>query len=443
MPQVIHGMRRFLLSLLCVLPWLALAEPVQLRIQGSNTIGATLAPALVRGLLQAQGATAIETVPGADVNELQVRARDVLGHPLRIDIAAHGSSTGFTALRSGDADLATASRSISDSESRQLQALGDLRSPASEQVIGLDGVAVIVHPDNPLPQLSTAQLAQVFSGQVTRWEQLGITAGTISLYARDDRSGTYETFKALVLDPHHAALAHHAQRFESSEALAARVKADRQAIGFSSLAAVHGAKVVAIAEGHAPAMLPTPALVASEDYPLSRRLYLYLPGKAAKPQAQALADFAQSRAGQAIVAEQGFISQQVRALPMPAQADMPPRYRALATEARRLTVNFRFQEGSASLDNKAQRDVLRVTEYLRHADKLQHKAVLVGFGDPKATLGRADLLSRLRAMAVRRELARAGVEVREVMGLGDDLPVAGNDLEQGRLRNRRVEVWVY
>ncbi|HKS13277.1 MAG TPA: phosphate ABC transporter substrate-binding/OmpA family protein [Pseudomonas sp.] len=436
-------MLRILPWLLGLLPLLACADPAHLRIQGSNTIGAALAPALVRGLLQAQGASGIETLPGPVTNEVQVRARDVAGQPVQIDIAAHGSSTGFTALRSGEADLAASSRPISDVETEQLKAFGDLRGVASEQVIGLDGVAVIVHPDNPLSRLSIAQLAQIFSGQVSRWEQLGVSGGAIHVLARDDRSGTFETFKALVLDPQQVDLAAPAQRFESSEQLADRVKSDRQAIGFSSLAAVHGARVLAIAEGQAPAMLPTPALVASEDYPLSRRLYLYLPGQGVRAQAQALAEFAQSPAGQAIVAEQGFISQQVRALPAPVQAGMPPRYRSLASDARRLTVNFRFQEGSASLDSKARRDVQRVTEYLRQSGKLQDQAVLVGFGDPKETPGRAALLSRLRAMAVRRELARAGVEVREVTGFGDDLPVAGNDQEQGRQRNRRVEVWVY
>ena len=205
---------------------------------------------------------------------------------------------------------------------------------------------------------------------------------------------------------------------------------------------MHGAKVLAVAEGDAPAMLPDRPLVASEDYPLSRRLYLYLPANA-KPQAKALAEFAQSSAGQAIVAAQGFVSQQVNAQAVAAQADMPPRYRSLAQQAQRLSVNFRFQEGSAKLDTKALRDVRRVAEYLRQAGKLRSKAVLVGFGDPKETPGRAALLSRLRAQAVRRELARDGVEVLEVTGLGDELPVAGNDLEQGRLRNRRVEVWVY
>ncbi|MDU9404296.1 phosphate ABC transporter substrate-binding/OmpA family protein [Pseudomonas sp. zfem004] len=435
-------MHRLLPLLLCLLPTLAMAEPVQLRLQGSNTIGAALAPALVRGLLQAQGASAIDSQPGAAVNEIVIRAQSRNGQPLRIDIAAHGSSTGFAALARGDADLAAASRPINDLEAQQLQTLGDLRGGGSEQVIGLDGVAVIVHPDNPLAQLTTVQLAQIFSGQLSRWEQLGVPGGAIHLYARDDRSGTFETFKALVLDPRHGELSAQARRFESADALAEQVKADRQAIGFSGLATVHGAKVMAVADGDAAALPPSRALVASEDYPLSRRLFLYLPANAI-PQARALAEFAQSPAGQAIVAEQGFVSQQIKALPVPAQADMPVRYLNLAREASRLTVNFRFQEGSAGLDNKALRDVQRVGDYLRQAGKLQRKAVLVGFGDPKETPGRAALLSRLRAMAVRRELARQGVEVKEVTGMGDELPVAGNDLEQGRLRNRRVEVWVY
>ena len=435
-------MHRLLPLLLCLLPALTMAEPVQLRLQGSNTIGAVLAPALVRGLLQAQGASAIDSQPGAAVNEIVIRAQSRNGQPLRIDIAAHGSSTGFAALARGDADLAAASRPINDLEAQQLQALGDLRGGGSEQVIGLDGVAVIVHPDNPLAQLTTVQLAQIFSGQLSRWEQLGVPGGAIHLYARDDRSGTFETFKALVLDPRHGELSAQARRFESADALAEQVKADRQAIGFSGLATVHGAKVMAVADGDAAALPPSRALVASEDYPLSRRLFLYLPANAI-PQARALAEFAQSPAGQAIVAEQGFVSQQIKALPVPAQADMPVRYLNLAREASRLTVNFRFQEGSAGLDNKALRDVQRVGDYLRQAGKLQRKAVLVGFGDPKETPGRAALLSRLRAMAVRRELARQGVEVKEVTGMGDELPVAGNDLEQGRLRNRRVEVWVY
>jgi phosphate transport system substrate-binding protein len=122
---------------------------------------------------------------------------------------------------------------------------------------------------------------------------------------------------------------------------------------------------------------------------------------------------------------------------------MPATYRTLARNAQRLSVNFRFQEGNANLDNKALRDVQRVVDFLRQNNKLKHGAVLVGFGDAKDDFERAALLSRLRAMAVRRELVKAGVTLREVIGLGDELPVAANTAEEGRIRNRRVEVWVY
>jgi phosphate transport system substrate-binding protein len=122
---------------------------------------------------------------------------------------------------------------------------------------------------------------------------------------------------------------------------------------------------------------------------------------------------------------------------------MPETYQALAREAQRLSLNFRFQQGSAVLDNKAQRDLERLVSYLTAQDKLQRKVVLVGFGDAKADPVRAELLSKLRAMAVRRELARHEVILRQVTGLGDELPVAANNADDGRLKNRRVEVWVY
>ena len=143
------------------------------------------------------------------------------------------------------------------------------------------------------------------------------------------------------------------------------------------------------------------------------------------------------------MAQNGFIAQTVEAVKTDATADMPAAYQTLARDAQRLSVNFRFQEGNASLDNKAQQDLRRVLDYLRQHDKLQNKVVLVGFGDPKAVSARAELLSKLRAMAVRRELVREGVVMREVTGLGDELPIADNEGDSGRLKNRRVEVWVY
>jgi phosphate transport system substrate-binding protein len=414
-----------------------------LRIQGSNTIGAALGPALVEGLLSEQGLRRIHRETPDTANELRIVGETVQGRRVVVEVAAHGSSTGFTALKTASADLAASSRPIKDSELASLQSLGDLKSPSAEQVIAIDGLAIILHPDNPLNQLDTVQLARIFSGEVKTWEDIGGRGGPIHLYARDDQSGTYDTFKELVLSGHGKTLGSAAKRFESSEQLSDAVSSDPQGIGFIGLPYVRQAKAVAIVDGQSQAMLPLNSLIATEDYPLSRRLFFYLPPTGKNPWAQALVAYAQSSKGQAIVAANGFIAQTVQAMAVTPNALMPEGYQSLSRHAQRLSVNFRFEEGSASLDNKARQDLTRVLDYIKQQDKLSGQVTLVGFGDAKSDPARADLLSKLRAMAVRRELVKSGVVFREIRGFGAEMPVAANNADEGRIKNRRVEVWVY
>ncbi|HBN8234836.1 TPA: substrate-binding domain-containing protein [Pseudomonas aeruginosa] len=441
------------LGFLCyAFPWTVFAgEPLPippdgspaLHIQGSNTIGAKLLPALLEGLLEEEGFDAIQRTPGERENELRLIARGADGRQVRVDLSAHGTSTGFAALLERSAELAAASRPVKDSEARALAGFGNLRSPYAEQVIAIDGLAIILHPDNPLASLTTAQLAAVFAGEVRTWEALGGKGGAIRLYARDEQSGTYDTFRELVLASHGKSLSADARRFESNDRLSAAVAADPHAIGFVGVASVGGARPLAVADGESLPMAPLESLIATEDYPLSRRLFLYQKPGEKNPWAQALVRFAQSPRGQAIVTRSGFVAQRIQAVQVAPRPQMPAEYRQLAEQARRLTVNFRFQEGSALLDNKALLDVQRLLDYLRQNQKMRKRTVLVGFGDPKSDAERSVLLSRLRAMAVRRELARGGVSFREIVGFGDELPVASNEQEAGRQKNRRVEVWVY
>ncbi|MDI3272237.1 phosphate ABC transporter substrate-binding/OmpA family protein [Pseudomonas sp. AL03] len=414
-----------------------------LRIQGSNTIGAALGPALVEGLMREQGLLKVHSEAPDTANELRVVGETVQGRRVVVDVAAHGSSTGFTALKTATADLAASSRPIKDSERVDLKPLGDFKSPGAEQVIAIDGLAIILHPHNPLSELNTEQLARIFSGEAKTWEELGGTGGTIHLYARDDQSGTYDTFKELVLSRRGKTLSSAAKRFESSEQLSDAVSLDPQGIGFIGLPYVRQAKAVAIADGPSQAMLPLNSLIATEDYPLSRRLFFYLPPNGENPWAEALVAFAQSSKGQAIVAANGFIAQTVQAMTVTPNALMPEGYQALSRHAQRLSVNFRFEEGSATLDNKARQDLSRVFDYIKQRDKTNRQVTLVGFGDAKSDPARADLLSKLRAMAVRRELVKSGVVFREIRGFGAEMPVAANSADEGRIKNRRVEVWVY
>lgn len=414
-----------------------------LSIQGSNTIGAALGPALVKGLMEQQGLQGVHSEPSGNANEQRIIGKTRQGQSVAVDVAAHGSSTGFSALKNAGANLAASSRPIKDSELVDLESLGDLKSPDAEQVIAIDGLAIILNPRNPLDTLNTEQLAQIFSGELTTWEQVGGIGGKIHLYARDDQSGTYDTFKELVLSRRGKPLDSAAKRFESSEQLSDAVSRDPQGIGFIGLPYVRQAKAVAVVDGASQPMLPLNSLIATEDYPLSRRLYFYLPPNGQNPWARALVDFAQSSKGQAIVAANGFVAQQVQAITVEPNAPMPEDYQAIARQAQRLTVNFRFEEGSASLDNKARQDLLRVVAYIRSHGKLNKQVTLVGFGDAKNDPQRAALLSKLRAMAVRRELVKSGVVLRDIRGFGAELPVAANTADEGRIKNRRVEVWVY
>ncbi|NLO81402.1 MAG: phosphate ABC transporter substrate-binding protein [Xanthomonadaceae bacterium] len=257
-------------------PLPAQLPPPALRLHGSNTIGEQLAPALVEGILRARGYTDIRLVPGTTSTDKTVYAfaQDDLPE-IAVEIHAHGSSTAFQGLMAGSADLGMASRPILDREVTALQPqLGNLTAVGSEHVIALDGLAVIVHPSNPVHSLSTRQVAQLFSGQIANWNSLGGPELPVTVYARDDQSGTFETFKSLVLKPHGAQLTPSAHRIESSSELSDRVAQDPGAIGFIGLPYVRRAKVLAINESEqALAIVPTHFTVATEDYPLSRRLY--------------------------------------------------------------------------------------------------------------------------------------------------------------------------
>ncbi len=422
------------------LPLPASGQPA-LRIHGSNTIGASLSPALLNAMLGQRGFRDINS-SSPRLDELHMTARAPDGTPVSFQLASHGTRSGFQAMQQGSADMTAASRAVSDEEAGALSSLGEMRSPDAEHVIAIDGLAIITHPSNPLTNLSTEQLAAIFSGKVKNWSEVGGNNGPIHLYARDQNSGTWDTFRSLVLDSRKLKLDDSARRYESSEQLSDLVSNDPQAIGFISLPYIRQARALAISDGSSKPMPPSPELVASEDYPLSRRLFLYAP-TSGNLWAKALAEFAGSDAGQEIVADLGFVPQSVLAIQVKPAINMPTEYQELARSARRLSTTFRFAEGSTELDAKAVRDIERVVDYLKSHDKVDGKVTLVGFGDPASKDEHSLLISRLRAITVQRHLSRAGLLVRDNLGMGDIMPVASNDTEEGRIRNRRVEVWVH
>jgi phosphate transport system substrate-binding protein len=434
---------RFCLLVLCIATIAPASADIALRLQGSNTIGAKLAPALAKAFLEQRGVAQVSVQPTAVENEFLVSGserRDGATQTVGITVAAHGSATGFQALATQQADIALASRPIKADERALLLALGDMESPAAEHAMALDGLAILVNTHNPVKQLSREQIAGLFSGAIRNWSQLGGADLPVTIYARDDRSGTWETFKELVLGKTYQ-LSNLAQRFESNDKLSEAVAAEPGAIGFSGLASIGQAKALAVADGGAQSLRPVHLTVATEDYALSRRLYLYVPPRATAGIVREFVDFCLSEAGQRIVAEKGFVSQNIEVIKQEIPANAPLEYRDIAGEAQRLSVNFRFKEGNSLLDNKARRDIGRLTEFLLKPENKGRRVYLVGFSDIEKNQKMDRVISRFRALAVRAALMQRDVPIFQIEGFGAFMPVA-ESAEVAAAKNGRVEVWL-
>lgn len=418
---------------------LPLSSPAQsttlFSIAGSNTVGARLAPELVAAFLKAHGFSNVISKPIAD-NRQQISGYwdgEQKKFTANVMVEAKGSSTGFKALLNGEADLAASSRPIKQQEVIKLSSLGDMESSDSEHIVAIDGLAIIVSPSNPISKLSLTDIQRIFSGKVTRWSEVGGNQGDINIYARDDKSGTYDTFSRLVLNK--ATLSSRAKRFESNNALSDAVQEDKDGIGFVALPAVGNTKPLKVSDGVALPLLPSILTVATEDYPLSRRLYFYSASNPKRTEAVSkFIQFVQSNAGQAVVEGSGYVAQSLFAVPMDSIND--PRL----TDWHRMNLNIRFVDGSSRLDNKSLNDVKRLADYLALPVNQDRKITLVGYSNPHKNVSQS-ALSRLRAQNVRWALRDKKVSNKVITVAGNAVSVA-DPKSLNAERNRRVEVWI-
>jgi phosphate transport system substrate-binding protein len=239
---------------------------------------------------------------------------------------------------------------------------------------------------------------------------------------------------------HNKAIAGSAKQVAEGPDVAEAVSKDPGAIGFVSFSQIGQSRALAIRDGNSSAMTPTSFGIATEDYPISRRLFLYLPPKTTRPHAASFAAFAVSDEGQDVVDSSGFVSLRVRAETISASKDWPKEYGSQVGSAQRLAVDFRFESGSATLDAKARADLARVAGFLKGSS--HRELLLFGFTDDKGNQSDNLALSKERAKAIATELQARGATIALVDGFGSALPVAANDTDGGRQRNRRVEAWV-
>jgi len=411
----ILGLRLLLLLLLGIgLPGIAAEQNAASRslvIHGSATVGEHLAVEWIKQWL-AQGQWQVSMQSSAQ-SRIQVFTAKRASETLRVDLQAFGTSTGFESLASGKADIAMASRQIQAKELLRSPVMQDLREPGLEHVVALDGLAVIVHPDRRLPALTIAQIRQIFAGTINNWSAFGQTPAPIKLALRDDKSGTFDAFNALVMGG--VAIAQ-ARRFDSSDVLAQAVASEINAIGVVSVSAAKAARMVEI-RGATGTLLPDAQNVGTEEYPLARRLYLYH-FAGANSDAQSFLAFALSPSGQKIAEQTGFVGIEVKRSSQVDDAPKTAEYLALTEGAQRLNVNFHFDESSSQvLDSKAVFDVLRVGKFMRQAENKNARLQVIGITANGGSKFTALVSSENAADLVAQQLARNRVPVNQVRGL--------------------------
>ncbi|WP_170833142.1 phosphate ABC transporter substrate-binding protein [Microbulbifer marinus] len=418
-------------------PALAAESKTLFRLTGSNTVGAELAPRLVKGYLHSLKATDIKQRSDDEHHWISARLD---GHAVEVPIVALGSSTGFKALHSDSADIGMASRQIKQKELEMLARFGNLTGAEAEHVIGLDALVIAVHPRNPIGQLTIAQLRQIYSGEILNWAELGGPDLPIRPLHRDIESGTRATFDREVFGGSQPA-AGNVYEVSGNAETHQLVLRQPGAIGYLPFADATDVKKVAIKAGDLAAVIPDRGIIATEDFPLTRRLYLYKNPSQYKPHVDSFLQFVESPTGQELVAETGFINLTPVALKMTPYPNAPETYRALMEKAERLSISFRFADGSSELDSRALKDLHRLEQYMDNADR-ELSLTLVGFSDQKSNSNITDIISRFRALKVQGALLRDHqLGDSRILALGAFAPLTA-DREQAPIKNSRVEVWI-
>jgi phosphate transport system substrate-binding protein len=237
------------------------------------------------GVDQSRPAQSIEN-KGSDtlVNLALAWAETYMGlHPeVRISVTGGGSGTGIAAMINGTVNVANASRAMKPEEIDAAQA-NDI-TPI-QFVVARDAIAVVVHPSNPVDNLSLQQISAIYTRQLTNWTQVGGEDRPIVLLSRESNSGTYVYFlenvvrlgdkkSTLLFSPDTLLM-------PSSEGISAEVRRNPNAIGYDGLGYVtHDQKVVAVARSPSdPYVLPSIETVNDTSYPISRPLYMYTAGE--------------------------------------------------------------------------------------------------------------------------------------------------------------------
>lgn len=240
------------------------------------------------GTVSTDGSTSMEKVIGALSESFMAQNGGVT-----VNYNPTGSGSGITAVQEGACDIGLSSRALKDEEKS---------AGLKETVLAYDGIAIIVHPDNPVSDLSVEQIAKLYTGEITNWKDVGGNDAEIVLIGREAGSGTRDGFESIT-DTKDAC--QYRQELTSTGDVINTVSQNPDAIGYASLSAV-GDSVKALTVGGVEA---TETTVKDGSYVVQRPFVLVTKeGTKLSPAAQAFFDYALSADAASIIAAAGAVA---------------------------------------------------------------------------------------------------------------------------------------
>ncbi|MBD3314648.1 MAG: hypothetical protein GF344_02570 [Chitinivibrionales bacterium] len=304
-----------------------------------------------------------------------------------------------------------------------------LKTPSRgrEYAVAMDAVVVVAHPSSRRSIIDLDDLRHMLQGsdKATR-------RASAHLYVAGDLFSSEGSIHPLLsLNSENPLMTMAAPRD-----VAKAVTDNPEVLGLLRLADARGTKILAVREKGAEPVLPTKLSVLTEEYSLSRRVSLFLPGHADNDDFDISARLGSTEA-RSLITSTGFLPRDMFLRHSPILWNAPTRYRSLLLSARRLPVNVRIDDENADLTSASKHDLDRVAAFL-HGKNLEVMAV--GFSGSKSG-GGGKTASSLDAERTAAYLRKQGVSVAEAWGVGSIHFVASPYSSQRDATNRRVELW--
>ncbi len=244
--------------------------------------------AAVSGTVSTDGSTSMEKVIGALSESYMAANKDVT-----VNYNPTGSGAGITAVQEGTCDIGLSSRALKD---------GEKAAGLQETVLAYDGIAIIVHTDNPVSDLTLEQIAQLYTGEITNWKDVGGNDAQVVLIGREAASGTRDGFESITGTKDKC---QYRQELTSTGDVITTVSQNPDAIGYASLASIKDSVKALNVDG----VTPSEASVKDGSYKVQRPFVLVtVEGKALSSAAQSFFDYATSADAADIIAKAGAVA---------------------------------------------------------------------------------------------------------------------------------------